>query len=139
MKKAFAISAVCLILVQCSAFAYKIYKPGIYHCPYYYKGKDDICKIDVDWYGKVTTECSFLDLNRIKMLLDSNKCDFESFKYYACRYPDKDYCEVGLGVRPEQYIIGCKGNKDNNKVLQDVINNKCIPIPTHIIEAKFKN
>ncbi len=139
MKKIITISILGILLVQCYAFANgKKYKPGRYNCQYYAQGKDNICAIDVDWTGKASTECSFLDLEKIKMLLDGNKCTFESYKYYSCKYSPKVRCEVALGIREDMYIVGCEGDDTfRTKALNDAKNGKCIQLPASIVEENF--
>lgn len=135
MKKIFTILAISLILLQCCAYAYiQRIKPGRYNCPYYYNGKENNCAIDVDWKGQAMTECSFLNLSDIKRELNSNRCTFIPPEYYSCQYSEKGHCEVGLGRRPEQYIVNCKVNVYEHKALDDARNGRCPSLPAVIAE-----
>lgn len=139
MKKIILISILGILLLQCYVLANeKKFKPGRYNCPYYAQGRDNICAIDVDWTGKASTECSFLDFKLIKMLLNSKKCTFESYKYYSCKYNQKVRCEVALGIRSDMYIVGCEGDETfRDKALNDARNGKCSVIPAAIVESNF--
>lgn len=140
MRKTFAIVVSALLLFGCInvVSAQVKYKPGRYNCSYYAKGKDNICPIDINWKGMATTECTFLSLDLVKMLLDSNKCTFIPYKYYSCTYGKDKYCEVGLSPNEKDSFALCEGGVSAKKAISDIKAGKCTPISESEIEYELE-
>lgn len=128
MKKILIILTIILATQTLAIGVQKKILPGRYICPYYANGRDNKCTIDVLWGGKAETECDFLTLDLIKMLLNGNKCELQPFKYYECNYGKAGSCDVGLGYKEKDILVGCEGKVPPQKGIADAKAGKCTQI-----------